>query len=98
MALQQELHLTNHPLPQDFPTELQGLLQLVLVLGLMHLILLKDYQVLKNLGLELPLQLVEQLELLKLKLTMLVIMTNLDQQEQLRQVLEEEVEQVQPSP
>jgi hypothetical protein len=98
VVLRQELHLTNHPLPQDFPKELQGLLQLVFVLQLVHLILLKGYQVLKNLGLELPLQLVEQLESLKPKLTTLVIMTNLDRQEQLQQVLEVVVAQVQPSP
>ena len=83
----------NLRLPQDSPKELQGLLQL----GRMHLILLTDYQVLENLSLELPLQLAEQLEPLKPKLTMLVIMTNLGQQEQLQQVLEVVV-RAQPSP
>jgi hypothetical protein len=72
-------------------------LQLVLALGLVHLILLKDYQVLENLDQELTLQQAEQLEPLKPKLITLAIMTNLGQQEQLQQVLEVVVV-VQPCP
>jgi len=89
--------LINHPLLQDFPKELEGLLLLVSGLEPVHLILLKDYQVLENLDQELTLQQAEQLEPLKPKLITLAIMTNLGQQEQLQQVLEVVVV-VQPCP